>query len=155
MIVNIYIPNWYSHSYTFQACYQFLCQIIVYLHSQYLQWAIIQHGTNQQELSVPAWTGCHQKNIQIQLIICLRLQRCNRRVQRQYGTAVNHAPPRMGMTYCSPVSSLNSSIASLQTETNEQLYLDVLSMASSSSKNTAFTPVCTMLDDSPLEILWI
>ena len=94
MIVNVYIPNWYSHSYTFQACYQFLCQIIVYLHSQYLQWAIIQHGTNRQELSVPAQTGCHRKNIQIQLLIRIRLQRCNRRVQRQNGTAISHAHPR-------------------------------------------------------------
>jgi len=64
-----------------------------------------------------------------------------------------NVPPRMGMTYCSPVSSSDSSIASLQTETNEQLYLDVLSMASGSSGNTDFSPVCTMLDDGPLEIL--
>jgi len=58
-------------------------------------------------------------------------------------------PPRMGMgmTYCSPVSSSESSIASLQTETNEQLYLDVLSMASGSSGNSDFSPVCTMSDD--------
>lgn len=66
-------------------------------------------------------------------------------------------PPRMGMgmTYCSPVSSSESSIASLQTETNEQLYLDVLSMASGSSGNSDFSPVCTMSDDDgpALEIL--
>mmetsp|Transcript_30055 Transcript_30055/g.55313 ORF Transcript_30055/g.55313 Transcript_30055/m.55313 type:complete len:173 (-) Transcript_30055:13-531(-) len=56
-------------------------------------------------------------------------------------------PPQMGMTYCSPVSSSESSIASLHTETNEQLYLDVLSMASGSSGNTGISPICAMLDD--------
>eukprot|EP00584_Thalassiosira_punctigera_P009042 CAMPEP_0172529088 /NCGR_PEP_ID=MMETSP1067-20121228/3254_1 /TAXON_ID=265564 ORGANISM="Thalassiosira punctigera, Strain Tpunct2005C2" /NCGR_SAMPLE_ID=MMETSP1067 /ASSEMBLY_ACC=CAM_ASM_000444 /LENGTH=339 /DNA_ID=CAMNT_0013313081 /DNA_START=89 /DNA_END=1105 /DNA_ORIENTATION=+ len=38
-----------------------------------------------------------------------------------------------GPTYCSPVSSSNSSVTSIRTETDEQLYFDVLAMASSAT----------------------
>lgn len=49
-------------------------------------------------------------------------------------------------TYCSPVSSTDSSIASTQTENNEDLFFDALSMASSTSMSSDFSPVCAILD---------